>query len=70
MFVLYELEAAYIGMPGRFLANSLEISPGEDVLFVMFDSGIPLNFGAESILGIRSTQRVASMEVGLLDLLI
>lgn len=46
------IQAAYIGMPGRFLANSLEISPGEDVLFVMFDSGIPLNFGAESILGI------------------
>lgn len=45
------IQAAYIGKPGRVLANSLRISPGEDVLFGMFDSGIPLNFGAESILG-------------------
>lgn len=55
-----KLQAAYVGKPGRFFANSITTSPEDDVLFGMFDPGATGNFGNESVLGTFSMSVVES----------
>lgn len=48
--LIMTIQAAYIGKPGKILANSLNISPENDFLFAMFGSTVPENIGEESSL--------------------
>lgn len=48
--LIVNIQAAYVGKPGRFLAKSLNVSTDDDVLFGIFGSDVPGEIVEESYL--------------------